>query len=1125
MSLSFLWFSLLLAVPNPYAPTTEPTVGPAPVPVVEQVFYLQVNQPPQTAMAIDLPQGVTLLDRTRPREGQRRTRFYLRADRPVQAAVTLRVEGEAPVQVPLTVRSYREDIEHHVREVPGIDPSVRKGGRSFFTDDMIAQGKINLDRFEALRANLLQPTPFDAMSDEELFASLPSWNVPRQGYSNWPCPEPTCGEKIYRHSGFYPWRVEDKAAFKARCPDCRQLFPSNDWLGGDFTSGAYPDDGWGWDAHPQRSERNDHAGWIAHVNAGWWREVGTYLERLAFRYLLLDDQDAAHRAGVLLARMAYVYPGMNMRWQQVRSGYLRPGRLLVDGNWEREAILVPAAHAYDAIFNHLDADDQLAAFLGTKDPAIRSSDDVKQLLDVYLLQVFGWDWLRRELSGGGMGTREKNLVQFAVVADMGAMSDRWIEEVFTHAWNTGLDKGGFVDENMINSRVREGPPVIAGVGYATGYLRHLSEMAEILSRVRSPRWRPMTDLYDRVKYPKFEAEFATWVEFLVAGQFAHGYGDGGGGALHGLKYPRGLTYPDLTRWAYERAYRRWPTDQIARAIFNEGPPSRAPMGPGGLGTNVPAFFEPDVWPQVVEHVQRLDAAVPMPSRVIDGFGFVQLESRPDAEKLEDRAGLSLRYGYSRGHSHQDNLNVELYARGFCLTPELGYPTWTHRYGSTSHVAHHITGMIDRSPQYTTTAIGRGTLERFAGAPEASFAEVSATPQGFTNRVYRRAICLADAPDGNVYVFDVFRMAGGDVRTYCFHGPPFDGFETSVPLTPTGEPNFDVGPIGRNLENNILHPAAVTADSDLWADWKKKDHDLRFRLHLLAVPGRQYVAADYGKTDVPPVKFLFAEDRAADGASEFVSIWQPYTGEPFIEKIERLTVQGAAPGEFQPAAVRVHLKGGRVDTFIYTMRDDVALHVDDLEFRGAFGYWSQQDGALRAAHLVGGGHLHRGGEGITQMPAAFTTTIAAVDYDRRTITLAAAPPQREGLLMIQGGAHRTAYHIEDVDGATVRLRHNAIIFQSRLDGADGAVAECELPLSLEAGGGFPPGYYNGATLTNERGDVYYRVQSVDHNRIRVDRPIDAAAFTDEDGDGRALLKIYDFGPGDAVTLPRSVFVRP
>jgi hypothetical protein len=33
-----------------------------------------------------------------------------------------------------------------------------------------------------------------------------------------------------------------------------------------------------------------------------------------------------------------------------------------------------------------------------------------------------------------MGSREEDMAQFAVLADMGDISDRWLEEVFTHAY-------------------------------------------------------------------------------------------------------------------------------------------------------------------------------------------------------------------------------------------------------------------------------------------------------------------------------------------------------------------------------------------------------------------------------------------------------------------------------------------------------------------------------------------------------------------------------------------------------------------------------------------------------------------------------------------------------------------
>jgi len=51
---------------------------------------------------------------------------------------------------------------------------------------------------------------------------------------------------------------------------------------------------------------------------------------------------------------------------------------------------------------------------------------------------------------------------------------------------------------------------------------------------------------------------------------------------------------------------------------------------------------------------------------------------------------------------------------------------------------------------------------------------------------------------------------------------------------------------------------------------------------------------------------------------------------------------------------------------------------------------------------------------------------------------------------------------------VRLRHNSIIYRSRVESFadDGSNMVCELPLALEAGRGFKPGYYDGALITGE-----------------------------------------------------------
>ncbi len=1097
-------------LPNPYERSEEPSIGPAPVPVMEQVFWVELNLDPATEVEVRAPEGVTLLDRTKPGHGRGRSRFYFRADRGVEGEIVLQPAGGEAICVPLAVRTYREDIEHWIERVPGIRPDEQKRGRSYYTDEMLATARANLEANPEMAEGIGRATRYDSMSDEEVFAALPSWSVPRQCYSNWPCPH--CGEAIYRHSGFYPWKAGTGVPWKLTCPDCGREFPTNDWANDDFTSGEYPDDGWGFPLTGQ--ERGDHAGWIAYYNHHiLWQRLGGELRRLSLRHLLFGDEDAAHRAGLLLARMAYVYPGMNMRWQQVDDHYLRRGRLLVDGNWERGQVLVPACKAYDAVWEHVGEDQALADFLHARDPSIETPEDVRALIDTYLIQVFGFDWLRRELSGGNMGARERDLAEMAVCADMGPVTDRWIEELFTHAYSSGLNKGGFDDETLINTMTREGPVWISALGYAYGYLRSKSDMAEILTRVESEQWGGRCDLYDEAQYPKLRAEFDAWPNMIVAGQFGPSYGDSGGPA--GARYPDGIVAQ--LKLPYMRAYRRWPTDGIARELQRAGKPQIE-------------LFEPNVWDRVVEHAERVGPAPPLRSRVMDGVGFVFLESRPEAEEIDHRAGLALRYGYGRGHHHQDNLNVELFAHGLDLVPELGYPCWAHPMGNTSFVAHHITGMIDRRPQYEG-AISHGALELFAGAPEASFADVSAEPGGFPNRSYRRAICLADAPGGNVYVLDVLRMAGGTLRTWCFHGPPVDEFTSGLSFGPAGEEALAIERIGRGLANNIVEPQSASADGDVWADWKYQDKDIRLRVDMLGEAGRRYIAARCAKPDIPPIRYLFAEEEAEEGASEFVSIWQPYReGDgPFIGRVERLPVEGDADeGEFETVAVRVTLAGGQVDTFIYSLDPDAELRVGEIEFSGSFGYWSELGGEPRCAHLAGGRYLRKGDVGLTIGEPRIEATVSAVDLAERTLTLDRDLPAGVAgrMIYLQGGPHRTAYHIAEVlePAKVVRLDLNSIIFRSKVESFadDGGHLVSELPPSIEASRGFKPGYYDGALITGEDLRARYRVDHVEGEKVFADRPLDPNDFPDADGDGRVVFSIYDHGPGDSATICRNAF---
>ena len=188
-------------------------------------------------------------------------------------------------------------------------------------------------------------------------------------------------------------------------------------------------------------------------------------------------------------------------------------------------------------------------------------------------------------------------------------------------------------------------------------------------------------------------------------------------------------------------------------------------------------------------------------------------------------------------------------------------------------------------------------------------------------------------------------------------------------------------------------------------------------------GRRYLTARY----ISPTRRRYASssrDGEEGGASEFVAVWEPYVGERFVERVERLPVEGDGAGPFRPVGVRVTLAGGQVDTFIYTSDPAAEVECGGIRLQGRFGYYSEQDGKPRCLHLVDGKRLGRGALGIEDPAGPFVTNVAAVGLTDHWLTLDAPMPSEARLpgrvLYLAGGKHRTAYHLADVSEAGDRV---------------------------------------------------------------------------------------------------------
>ena len=159
------------------------------------------------------------------------------------------------------------------------------------------------------------------------------------------------------------------------------------------------------------------------------------------------------------------------------------------------------------------------------------------------------------------------------------------------------------------------------------------------------------------------------------------------------------------------------------------------------------------------------------SRALTGYGLGILESGDRGR----RRAVTLFWGPGGvgSHAHSDMLNIELFAFGKTLAPDLGYPEETgtpkKRQAWTSATVSHSTVAVDRR----STSRVFGTLNCFKTFPGFHTLDVSAEQARFGSarppeRIFRRQLALVDVDKDRFYVIDVFRIRGGSQHDWFFH---------------------------------------------------------------------------------------------------------------------------------------------------------------------------------------------------------------------------------------------------------------------------------------------------------------------------------------------------------------------
>jgi hypothetical protein len=316
-----------------------------------------------------------------------------------------------------------------------------KDRRTLFSDTEIALARANVALYESARKTageiMLAARYWLEWDDAALRELITSAEVPR-AFDCTPAGCPKCGKKIFEAAkSTYPWRIDPKLPFKVQCPVCESIFPSNDY-GRFYRSGfkdrrdfdgPYVDDGRGWVAPD-----GERYWFVAHANHWTWYwhpqadnpALIRGCEALGRAYLLTGDNRYAHKAAVILHRVAEVYPNMDHATQSrygeilARTQNERYSGKVVNAIWE-SYVSAQFAETYDAVWETIDGDSALHALLGKDGREIRAfieANLLEEIIDAYY----------EVKTRGNYGMHQRSLLQAALVRQH-ANNARYIADV------------------------------------------------------------------------------------------------------------------------------------------------------------------------------------------------------------------------------------------------------------------------------------------------------------------------------------------------------------------------------------------------------------------------------------------------------------------------------------------------------------------------------------------------------------------------------------------------------------------------------------------------------------------------------------------------------------------------
>jgi hypothetical protein len=815
---------------------------------------------------------------------------------------------------------------------PATGSSAGKAASALFPGELVARARANAGNHAwaaEIRDSLVAAArPWREMSDDQLWELMFGNTLKRawQVWSDGHCP--ACKKPV----PMYEWLPDAlKHPWKMRCPQCKELFPKNDFAKF-YRSGldeqlvfdpARADRSLLFNAeHPDPADPlyqfgvDDGDGYVAEGHR--WRFINAYLifgqwkqgivdgiRNLAAAYVATGDRVYAHKAGVLLDRVADLYPTMDFGKEGVmyegapRSGYV--------STWHDACVEVhDLALAYDAVFEELARDPELvpylaarAAKLGLANPKAKFTDIQRNIEERIFRDTLA---NRPKIESNYPATDTTVTILHTVLGWPGnrdqvmAMLDGILQKA------TAVD--GLTGEKGLAGYSVIGPRDVAGL--LGRYAR--SEPGFIREALR--------------RHPRLHAMYRFHLDTWCLGEYYPRSGDTGGFAVKNsayaaLPFPKNPgVNPSSFAFLWELAEATGDRDFV-RLLYRANGSSVNGL-PFDLFAENPAAFQTNVARVIQEH----GAEIRLPSVNKTEWGLAILRSGTG----EHARAAWLDYDSGERHGHADAMTIGLFARGLDLLPDFGYPPV--QYGGWlaprarwyTRTAAHNTVSVDG--QDTKPGTGKTTLW-FEGG---QFRVVrAAAPKLIGGQQFERTLLLVDTSDTDSYVLDILRVRGGREHTRFTHGH-FGKLETSG-LSPAPFTESRYGEVMRNFRRDPKPSVGWSAT------WNIQDHlkylppgrEVRLRLTDLTPDAEVQLAESwvavgmYGGTADAWIPSVLVRRRteAAPLNSTFVSVLEPFERAANLVTIRRLTLSDAAGRKRSDddVGLEIELADGRKDVIL------------------------------------------------------------------------------------------------------------------------------------------------------------------------------------------------------------------